>query len=53
MVEVGGELGGLKPGKKRAVLGRDVAVPEFHLVQLDLRSGTFMLCRLKRALYGS
>ena len=39
------------PGKKRAVLGREVAVVvEAHLLQLDLHNGAIILCRVQKAL---
>lgn len=39
------------PGKKRAVLGREVAVVvEAHLVQLGLYNGGINLCRVQKVL---
>lgn len=39
------------PGKKRAVLGREVAVAvEADLVQLDLHDEALILCRVQKAL---
>ncbi len=35
------------PGKKRAVLGRDVATVESHLVQFDLHNDSVILCEVK------
>ena len=39
------------PGKKRAVLGREVAMAvEANLVQLDLHDGAVILCRVQNVL---
>ena len=38
-----------KPGKKRAVLGRDFAVAECHLVQLGLLGDVAVLCGSRKA----
>ena len=38
------------PGKNRAVLGRDIAVMEAHLVQLAMHNGVVILCRVRKVL---
>ena len=43
-------MGGSIPGKKRAVLGRDVAFMEFHLVKPVLYTEAIILCRVRKAL---
>lgn len=40
----------MKPGKKRAVLGRDAAIVDLHLVQLGSLNDITILCRMRKAL---
>ena len=42
----------MKPGKKRAVLGRGFAVAEFHLVRPDFLNDTVIRCGVRKALCG-
>lgn len=41
---------GIRPGKKRAVLGRDFATVELHFVLLEFFNETIILCRVQKAL---
>ena len=41
---------GVKPGKKRAVFGRDFAVVEFHLVRLEMLNDAITLCGVRKGL---